>query len=69
MTTTLMTQVLQSITLPKIFCRQDFHVRNGSKYSEDEKLVKRTDRNLQISNMFKMYAYMLQIMAITDPQG
>lgn len=52
MTTTLMTQVLQGITLPKIFCRQDFHVRNGSKYSEDEKLVKRTDRNLQIANMF-----------------
>lgn len=47
-----MTQALQSVTLPKILCRRDLHVSNDNKYSEDDKLVKRTDSSLKNAKMF-----------------
>lgn len=51
--TTLMTQALQSAALPKILCGQNLHVsNNNNKYSEDDKLVKRTDSSLKNANMF-----------------
>lgn len=37
-----MTQVLQSVTLPKILCGQELHVSCDNKYSEDDKVVKKT---------------------------
>lgn len=68
MTTTLMTQALQSVALPKILRGQDLHVNSDNKYNEDDKLVKRTDSSLKNANMFQ-YVCTLYIMAITDPQG
>lgn len=58
MTTTLMTQALQSVALPKILYfmylhgGQDLHVSNYNKYSGDDKLVQRADSSLKNANMF-----------------
>lgn len=52
MTTTLMTQALQSVALPKILRGQDLHASKNNKFNEDDKLVKRTDSSLKNANRF-----------------
>lgn len=48
-----MTQVLQIVTLPKILCRQELLVSYDNKYSEDDKVVKKTDSKLKNANVLR----------------